>query len=889
MEQCFSSIVALAARYIAYFTVCLLAVSHAQCVQAMQLAADRDYILPAESHGGFISSPPKTQSARETSRIGSTVNYRAFDGSSHDLDAYAGRYITLLLPQASESRPFTADHIGEMVDRLDILYATYQELMQGEPRGSGPLLIAFVPQTCGLACGYIGSKGIEIQQDSNNYQRISKNLANGYLDSILTHEMAHNFDLYWEYLHYLPDHGHAWTDMFEYFAPFRFAREGINQQLPDDMYQSPSSSVWRAWLEDDSANWERCVRDQLCHANGFSENKLWAMLYYRIEALHGTDALLQSFSWLKNYAQSNLPPKTMQEKEDLRLMSLAVGAKTNISCYLDALKWSVSPTLRNELQARFGAGGQLCADNDLDGYSTLTGDCDDHDVSRNPGRFDIQGNGIDDDCDDVQDEYLLSESATTDLAGFSDTLAEMQLPIEIDASLSDLDDRDAVRFTLPPNGRVQVRLCAAQGFSGWVTGLQTNGEFLDSDFWYEPLDVAGCSRKAFDFSSQASGQLEVLANKGPGPYSLTVSAAEAVPEDYSPLLRVVPQSGGGMNLVIEDPQGKLAHTGANEMEIWISGEGLRLTVPYATHIAIPLNAASAPELIYGMRYQARLRPLKAGRPLEGFSAGHLFRFDLSLNTPSVLHDGFSGAWYDPSHDGEGFVVEINGNNRALVYWFTYTRTGAQRWMLGLGELHGNSLTVGELLTPEGGRFGESFDTADVTFARSGSLEISFLDCNSAIVNYSVDNIGDHQELQRLNSAWGHDCAGSTQASGIDLNGSWYDPAHSGEGFVVQQLSDAEALVYWFSYNTMGQQAWMFNTGFLELGKLTISNLVLPVGGMFGRSFEPDLVKMQDWGHLEIQLDCSGGIAVYDSNLPEFSSGSQKLMPLTRLANSVCNP
>ena len=68
--------------------------------------------------------------------------------------------------------------------------------------------------------------GIEIKQDASNYDRIIIDLDAGKLDSILAHEMAHNFDLYWNYLHYLPDHGHAWTNMFEYFAPFRFAREG---------------------------------------------------------------------------------------------------------------------------------------------------------------------------------------------------------------------------------------------------------------------------------------------------------------------------------------------------------------------------------------------------------------------------------------------------------------------------------------------------------------------------------------------------------------------------------------------------------------------------------------------------------------------------------------
>jgi len=362
-----------------------------------------------------------------------------------------------------------------------------------------------------------------------------------------------------------------------------------------------------------------------------------------------------------------------------------------------------------------------------------------------------------------------------------------------------------------------------------------------------------------------------------------------MPRDNSQLLKVMPQLNSGMSVVIDDPEGRLAKIGANEIEIWVSGQALRLKAPYPSQTSISLNAASAPELVSGLRYQARLRPLKNGRPLEGFSAGHLFRYDLSRKTPSTLNGGFSGAWYDPGHDGEGFVVEVNENGRALVYWFTYTPTGAQRWMLGTGEMRGNSLAVGELLLPHGGHFGKDFDPDDVTFASGGSLEISFLDCNSAIVNYSVDNIGGHQELQRLNDVHGHPCAGGTQMPGTDLNGSWYDPAHSGEGFVVQQLSDEGALVYWFSYTGSGEQAWMFNTGSLEGGRITVGNLLRPEGGIFGRSFEPESVKIQNWGYLEMQLDCNGGIAAYNSDLPEFASGNQQLVPLTRLQHSGCNP
>lgn len=887
MEQCTIAMVAFAFRRYCCFLAAAAILAMAQSVCA-DVPVDQDYLLPSQSRGGFVYTPSSTKSGTAAEQKKSTVSYKAFDGTSYELEPYSGHFVTVLLPaSASENMTFTKDQIEELVDRLDILYTTYRDLMQGEPDGSGPLTVAFVAETCGLACGYIGTKGIEIKQDPDNYKNIAFDLAAGTLDSTLTHEMSHNFDLYWDYLHYLPDHGHAWTDMFEYFAPYRFARKTHDQQLPDDLYQSPSNSVWKPYLEDSLANWERCVRDQLCHAEGFMENHLWAMIYYRVEALHGIDAVLKSFAYLKDYAQSHQPPKTTQEKEDLRLMSLAVGANTNISCYLDTLKWPVSPTLRSDLQARFGNSNTFCNDNDGDGYSVIEGDCDDKNPARNPGKPEVKGNAIDDDCDDVRDEATLVESTANDLPDFSASAVEKQLPLEISGTLSNLNDRDAVRFELPKNGRVEVKLCAQDGFSGWVTALQTNGQFLDSELWYEYLAESGCTKKAFDFSSQGSGNLEVLADKNAGGYSLTVSAAADLPEDYSYLFKVVPSAAGGMNIIFSDPERKLAAKGTEKLEFWISGQALNITTSYAAQKTIALNAAAAPGLTAGNLYQVRMRPLKNNHPLAEFSAGHLFRFDTSPKTPTNLDGGFSGAWYDPSHSGEGFVVEVNGENQALVYWFTYTPKGEQRWMLGVGEVHDNSVVINELLNTHGGQFGNNFNPDDVTFETAGSLSIAFLDCNNAIANYSVDKNGDHQRLQRLSSVEGHPCGKSPVLLTPDLSGSWYDPAHSGEGFVIQQLSGQQALIYWFSYTSSGEQAWMFNTGSISNDRIEVDQLLQASGGKFGRGFDPDSVKMKNWGNLEMQLDCSGGAAIYDSNSTGFSSGEQQVVPLTRLQNSAC--
>lgn len=177
----------------------------------------KDYLSGDEVHGGWLSRPSTTESSGSKPRQSAVSQYKAFDGQFHNLHENPGRHVNVLLPESFDEGPFfTPDHVEELVDRLDILYVLYSELLGVEPSGSGLLNIAFIPQTCGMGCGLIGHKGIEILSDSWNYESIIRDLDSGRLESILLHEMAHNFDAYSDHLHYLPDHAHVWPPVWQH-------------------------------------------------------------------------------------------------------------------------------------------------------------------------------------------------------------------------------------------------------------------------------------------------------------------------------------------------------------------------------------------------------------------------------------------------------------------------------------------------------------------------------------------------------------------------------------------------------------------------------------------------------------------------------------------------
>lgn len=44
--------------------------------------------------------------------------------------------------------------------------------------------------------------------------------------------------------------------------------------------------------------------------------------------------------------------------------------------------------------------------------------------------------------------------------------------------------------------------------------------------------------------------------------------------------------------------------------------------------------------------------------------------------------GHSAMWYDPARDGEGWMLEILADDRAVLYWFTFDEAGNPRWLVG---------------------------------------------------------------------------------------------------------------------------------------------------------------------------------------------------------------
>jgi hypothetical protein len=120
-----------------------------------------------------------------------------------------------------------------------------------------------------------------------------------------------------------------------------------------------------------------------------------------------------------------------------------------------------------------------------------------------------------------------------------------------------------------------------------------------------------------------------------------------------------------------------------------------------------------------------------------------------------------------------------------------------------------------------------------------------------------------------------------------LSGSWYDPSHNGEGYVLEVLADRRVLVCWFSFDPEGARRWFFGTGEVVGDSLVFGQMHTTAGAAFGAGFDPNDMDLLPWGSLELELGCSAGTARFEPTESGFPAGELDLVRLSRLLGLQC--
>jgi len=122
------------------------------------------------------------------------------------------------------------------------------------------------------------------------------------------------------------------------------------------------------------------------------------------------------------------------------------------------------------------------------------------------------------------------------------------------------------------------------------------------------------------------------------------------------------------------------------------------------------------------------------------------------------------------------------------------------------------------------------------------------------------------------------------------SGHWFDPARSGEGWLVEVLPDGRAAVLWFTYPAAGEsdeQMWLTGAGTVEDDAIVIPDMLRVRGPRFGSGFDPADVVLSRWGTLTLRFDdCRAGTATWSAG-PGYGSGSRAMTRLAGIAGLPC--
>jgi hypothetical protein len=98
-------------------------------------------------------------------------------------------------------------------------------------------------------------------------------------------------------------------------------------------------------------------------------------------------------------------------------------------------------------------------------------------------------------------------------------------------------------------------------------------------------------------------------------------------------------------------------------------------------------------------------------------------------------------WFDPAHNGEGWVAEELPDGRTQFFWYTYDANGEQAWMVGLSPPATDTFSIADMYRPVGTRFGAAFDPAAVQRGEWGRVDMSYSGCNAAELRYQSSAAG----------------------------------------------------------------------------------------------------------------------------------------------------
>jgi len=95
-----------------------------------------------------------------------------------------------------------------------------------------------------------------------------------------------------------------------------------------------------------------------------------------------------------------------------------------------------------------------------------------------------------------------------------------------------------------------------------------------------------------------------------------------------------------------------------------------------------------------------------------------------------------GNWFNPTRDGEGIQVALEGDGATYVATYYTYLNGEQAWIIGTGRLDGTTISFDDMTLTGGADFGPAFNPTDVTRTPWGHMVLDISDCSTAQVTFN---------------------------------------------------------------------------------------------------------------------------------------------------------
>ncbi len=261
------------------------------------------------------------------------------------------------------------------------------------------------------------------------------------------------------------------------------------------------------------------------------------------------------------------------------------------------------------------------------------------------------------------------------------------------------------------------------------------------------------------------------------------------------------------------------------------------------------------------------QPAAAGRytwaaSFEGQTVEHPFWVDSSPDSVPAAkpaNNAFTGLWYDPSLDGEGFNI-VTADGGTIVYFYGSDNRGNRIWLIS--DLIPGEIKTGEIISvlmfeSTGGVFPQPVPSAR-GLAAWGTLTLRFTACDSGMSALNGADGYKESQITKLAGVAGASCVDGDVPPDSGLAGLWYDPSKDGEGYNLI-VAPVGRILYFYGFRDGGLRLWLISdliTETLEAGEMVEITMFIATQGTFAQPI-PSGQALEVWGTAKITvIDCT---------------------------------